>query len=121
VVDGNVVGDGIGTVKNNNEGGATATTTSVEATPPLILPTITIYNTQHRTDGIQHHHNWPHSTCPMKRTSRENYMWPLREGPPDHRPNRPPKNFFFRIFLVKTKDHIKKLLNPKYEAFLTIL
>ncbi len=35
--------------------------------------------------------------------------------------SRPPKNFFFRIFLVKMKDHIKKLLNPKYEAFLTIL
>ena len=24
------------------------------------------------------------------------------------------EKFFFRIFLVKTKDHIKKLLNPKY-------
>ncbi len=29
--------------------------------------------------------------------------------------------FFFEFFFAKMKDHIKKLLNPKYEGFLTTL
>jgi len=44
-----------------------------------------------------------------------------REGPPDHRPSRPGANFFFGIFLSETKDHIVKLINPKYYVFLTYL